>query len=174
MWIALFSQTGKEIADICARNCWYNVPDVILTNRDNSHVWPTGIKPFIQVMSHEKICEYLLSCRNCIITLHGYLRILPQEVCKTDNLIYNSHPGDIISFPELKGKDPQQKALDLKLDHTGVVIHEVTSNVDSGKIVLYYRHELAGFNYNIETLTNDLRQKSVSLWGTLLRNKGVF
>src|SRR5574343_640449 len=69
-----------------------------------------------------------------IIILSGYLRVLPPELCSMFE-IYNAHPGDIVQHPELKGLDPQKKAIELRLTTTGVVIHEVTLEIDSGKII---------------------------------------
>ena len=43
-----------------------------------------------------------------LITLHGYLRIIPENICKQCKHIYNGHPGLINMYPELKGKDPQE------------------------------------------------------------------
>ena len=41
----------------------------------------------------------------------------PGEVCEKRN-IYNGHPGLITQYPQLKGKDPQQKAIDLGLEYS--------------------------------------------------------
>ena len=45
---------------------------------------------------------------NTLITLNGWLRIVPPDKCAKYN-IYNGHPGLITKYPELKGKDPQQR-----------------------------------------------------------------
>lgn len=67
--------------------------------------------------------------------LMGWMRILPSEVC-SELEILNCHPGLITKYPLLKGKDPQRRALELGLSFTGVVIHRVSPEVDSGEILL--------------------------------------
>jgi folate-dependent phosphoribosylglycinamide formyltransferase PurN len=46
---------------------------------------------------------------DAIVTLHGWLRVIPAYVCERSR-IYNGHPGLITKYPELKGKDPQVRA----------------------------------------------------------------
>ena len=73
-----------------------------------------------------------------MVTLHGFLRILPPEICARYR-IYNGHPGLITLFPELKGKDPQAKVwwrhADTPYRTHGHVIHEVVPEVDAGKVI---------------------------------------
>ena len=75
---------------------------------------------------------------NAIVTLHGWLRIVPPYVCERSK-IYNGHPGLITKYPELKGKDPQEKAFKLKHKTIGCVLHKVSAGVDEGKIVMEER-----------------------------------
>ena len=69
-----------------------------------------------------------------IITLHGWLRIMPPSICENFE-IYNGHPGLITKYPELKGKDPQHKVIFGDYDTMGCVLHEVNSGVDEGKVL---------------------------------------
>lgn len=164
MWIALFSQTGKEIADISEAMDW-NYPDRILTDRNNSHVWDERIDHRVEMMKHEDICEILNRTEaQDIVTLHGYLRILSPGALRGWGKFFNGHPGDIISYPQLKGKDPQKKAFEQKLPHTGVVIHKVTNELDGGPIYSYNRLDLAGKYYELPELIKDLRELSVHTW----------
>ena len=71
---------------------------------------------------------------NPIITLHGWLRIMPPEICNRYE-IYNGHPGLITKYPELKGKDPQMRAWEGDYEFCGSVLHRVTEGVDEGEII---------------------------------------
>lgn len=70
-----------------------------------------------------------------LIVLTGFMRILSPSFLKENVLAINIHPGLISKYPELKGKDPQKKALELGLPTTGNTIHVVTEEIDSGEIL---------------------------------------
>ena len=74
--------------------------------------------------------------KNTLVTLHGWLNIIPEEICN-EYTIYNGHPGMITFYPELKGKDPVERAWE-KIDtyhFVGSVVHKVVPEVDSGSIL---------------------------------------
>tara|TARA_R110000851_G_scaffold30132_3_gene82345 strand:+ start:343 stop:708 length:366 start_codon:yes stop_codon:yes gene_type:complete len=120
-------------------------------------------------MSHVDVVKALsILPKNTLVTLHGYLRLIPES--GISNNMYNVHPGDIVKYPELKGIHPQAKALELKLPSTGVVIHQVTSEVDSGKIVSSAEYSINN-NETELTLINNLRDLSIDLWCEFLRGK---
>ena len=152
-WVAFFSQTGSEIVNICkAIDQW---PDLIVTNKqdnETTHVelikrlrqrdtklitlpeWPEEIDYLkaadrlgFSILREEWMDEVL-------ITLHGYLRILPPDFTKSST-IYNGHPGLITKHPELKGMDPQKKAWAENHIRIGCVIHKVIPELDSGEVV---------------------------------------
>lgn len=166
-WIALFSNSGNEIAEISKRLGWF--PDRIICDKKRTE-WNPYIKDKVELVSHDKIVS-LLSVRaplKSLVTLHGYLRILPAYAILP--YTYNVHPGDIITYPELKGIHPQKKALELKLPHTGVVIHEVTPEVDAGEIVSYNKYTLSD-NETEESLINNLRDISIEMWVNFIKSK---
>lgn len=158
----MFSQSGTEIAEICKRlNRW---PDrIYTTNKNLASINVDLHAQSVKVMSHDQIVHELKNTTFAdgdFITLHGYLRILPELPVKA----YNGHPGDIVTYPELKGKDPQQKALDLKLPQTGCIIHEVTQELDSGTIVAQSGAYSIEENETIDSLVANLRKISIDLW----------
>ena len=172
-WIAFFSQTGSEIVEVSKLlGRW---PDCIVTNERPEHL--RKIHPALEnkhlVFVENKPTEEELSMvigqyGNPLVTLHGWLRVMPPYICNRFE-IYNGHPGLITKYPELKGKDPQQKAFDLGLEYSGCVIHKVTEGVDEGKILLerkVYIKEL-----EIRELFTILHSISVSLWVEFLKNK---
>lgn len=166
-WVALFSQTGSELLQVC--QALNRVPDIVIHNN------PLGfVNDILQNYLTERgtaivLCEskpntqfYLdIIPSDSIVTLHGWLRIIPPQVC-SERVIFNGHPGLIIKYPELKGKDPQAKAFDLGLSESGCVIHRVTAEVDAGEILLHRTVSLIGLS--LDEVYNVLHDTSVSLW----------
>ena len=171
MWIALFSQTGSEIYNISQRI--HKRPKYIMTNNADRESWHPGLEDLGSIIitgKHAMLMDMLMGMRNSpFITLHGYLRILPEEVVEEHEVI-NGHPGDIVKYPELKGKDPQQKAIDLGLPSTGVVLHKAVAEVDAGEILKRAERDiLAGTT--TEQLILDLKSLQLDLWCELLRER---
>ena len=115
-WVALFSQTGSEICQVSEKLGRY--PDLIISNatdfiKINDDL--IGKAPMIFTEKKPTVEEYLQYIpEDALVTMHGWLRIVPSEVCEKRN-IYNGHPGLITKYPELKCKDRQLKAYKLEL-----------------------------------------------------------
>ena len=170
-WTAFFSQTGSELCAIStALSRW---PDVICTNKSieeidsiSSKLLDNCFSKILFLPKKPAISEYTTALRDSrkqksIITLHGYLRIIPAAVCEP-NSIYNGHPGDILNHPELKGFNPQEKAFKLKIKRSGSVIHTVTPGVDEGPIVA-----IKSCNIDLKSLNKTyeiLHTNSTKLW----------
>ena len=101
-----------------------------------------------------------------VCTLHGWLKIVPSEICKEYD-IYNGHPGDVIKYPQLKGKDPQKKAFDLGLKTSGCIIHRVTPVVDDGPIEMYDQVSIEDCKSELEVI-NRLKECSLNQWTTFI------
>jgi len=187
-WIAMFSQTGTEIADICKSWTYKRgtfiepcKPDYIVTNNVNVESWHKVLRDYYEDHSDRFIVSQDIELINesvrafnpltSLITLNGYLRILPDDITKKFE-IYNVHPGDIKKYPELIGIHPQQKALDLQLKTTGVIIHRVTDQLDQGEIVSRETYDIKN-GTDINTLVDDLRGISVEMWTNLLTDLNV-
>jgi len=173
-WIVFFSQTGNEIVEIIKN--LNTEPDSIITNRENiehleiSKLFSNKIiqipnypkeKNYYEVFQSLNICQ-----RKSIITLHGFLRIIPNNICNNYNIV-NLHPGLINKYPELKGIHPQKKATYLKHPIIGCVIHKVTPDIDSGEILLY-ASEKSG--YSLSDNLKILKRLSLNLWLKYLLN----
>lgn len=140
IWIALFSQSGTELREI--ENSLGISPTIVMSNSKiyNSTSW--NYKSTFWKKGHDEIVHWLNNSytenilSRVIITLHGYLRILPPEVCNRYE-IYNGHPALISHYPELKGKDPQIRTWqnNSKYPIIGSVVHRVVPEVDAGEIV---------------------------------------
>ena len=170
-WIAFFSQTGSEIVEVSKLlGRW---PDMIITNErpehlrkihpalENKHVIFVDNKP-----SEEELFPLLAQYDNALITLHGWLRIMPPDICNRFE-IYNGHPGLITEYPELKGKDPQKKAWDLNLPTSGCIIHRVTEELDGGTIMR--SKEISIRNLDMNTMFEKLHDISIQQWASFLK-----
>jgi len=169
MWIALFSNSGNELAAIIDE--LGKKPDLICCDKMRTD-WHPLIKEDTWLASHNAIMELLdyrsASNPDILVTLHGYLRLIPSNaICEN---MYNVHPGDIVKYPELKGIHPQAKALELGLSSTGVVIHQVVPEVDSGEIVSSAEYIIKNEDTKLD-LINNLRDLSIDLWCDFLRDK---
>jgi len=166
MWIALFSNSGSEIAAIVKK--LGKKPDIIYCDKRRVD-WHDDIKNETFLSNHNNIVKMLSIVPNkVLVTLHGYLRLIPEHaICKQ---MYNVHPGDIVKHPELKGIHPQAKALELGLSSTGVVIHRVIPEMDSGEIVSSAEYTIKDGETETD-LINNLRDLSINLWCDFLRDK---
>ncbi len=166
-WITFFSQTGSEIVNLTESLCI--VPDVIITNKlsisdlkiytlFSTKIYQLPKKPTLE--DYIELFTYLnLEPNNSLITLHGYLHIIPAQLCHFN--IYNLHPGLITLYPELKGIHPQKKAIILEHLYVGCVLHKVIEVVDSGEIIM------SSYKKNTFVLKSNeqlLRNISLQLW----------
>lgn len=176
-WIVFFSQSGSEIANLIGmlKRC----PRYILTNKTREECEDLDLYKmlgdrFIFLPKNPTVEDYTgvieslnITKENSIITLHGYLRILPEEICGLE--IYNLHPGLITKYPELKGKDPQKKAFKYDYDEIGCVIHKVIPEVDSGEILA--EESMFRFAPGEDHVFTVLSMIAGSMWFNFLKDK---
>ena len=153
-WVALFSQSGSELKEIC--EMLGGLPIMVMTNNFNKEDWHDNM-PIAHMRKHDVIMDSLREIEPSIITLHGYLRIIPADICERHTII-NGHPGLITEYPELKGKDPQER-ITPEMEWIGSVVHEVTEEVDAGKVLTVAKMKNPGGNYY-----NTLKQTSLIAW----------
>lgn len=170
-WVALFSQTGSEIVAVSQRLRRY--PDVCISNRFDLYGISKTLVNSMDITLCSKtpsVAEYthlIGDSEDTIVTLNGWLRIVPFGVCSVYEM-YNGHPGLITKY-DLKGKDPQQKAIDMRLETSGCVIHKVVPEIDSGEIVS--SREVSIENLLREEVFSTLHKTSVDLWVEFLKGK---
>ena len=171
-WVAFFSQTGAEIADIAeSLDRW---PDVIITNKRPDHLRTIdsrleGKVTFVPNRpSKDDYFKITKSLRHPIMTLHGWLRVVPAEFIERYNhSIFNGHPGLITKYPELKGKDPQVRTFEGKYPVAGAVIHKVVAGVDEGKVIM--EEKFNAINLSLDELFRILRDRSLFMWTNFLK-----
>lgn len=173
-WIAFFSQTGSEISTIIKKTGKH--PFAVITTNKDFIPSPANEKNIrekfefenifiidrnIEEIKYESLLKNLNVSREDLITLHGYLRIIPASICNYYS-IYNLHPGLITKYPILKGKDPQQKAFNLGLKESGVIIHKVIPEVDSGPVVIEERISIE--DLTLEEVYEQLHLLATNAW----------
>jgi folate-dependent phosphoribosylglycinamide formyltransferase PurN len=169
-WIAFFSQSGKEIYDLSQELS--RCPNLIVTNRRPDHlrtIHPRLAQKIVYVdnkPTEEELLDLLKKYRNPIITLHGWLRVMPESICNSYK-IYNGHPGLITKYEHLKGKDPQIRAYNEKLPIAGAVLHKVTPGVDEGEVLLWDSFPTEGLT--LDDFFLKLRERSLRMWVDFLK-----
>ena len=179
-WAALFSQTGSEICNLSEKLGRY--PDLVISdNTDENKIVDSRIelnckkllwRKYKGLTKEEKLNYYKSHLTGFdIITLHGWLNIVPVEICN-EFKIYNGHPGLINYYPELKGKDPQVRAWDNINNYRfiGSVIHRVTPGVDEGPIACYIKTS-ATCCIGLDSTFGILKQTSLDSWVDIFNNK---
>jgi folate-dependent phosphoribosylglycinamide formyltransferase PurN len=183
-WICCFSQTGSEIYNIS--NALARYPDAIITNKQDISQINCDLINLIkfreqklnttilyQLPQKPELSDYMAILDKFVdpvITLHGYLRIIPKEICDKYE-IFNLHPGLINKYPILKGFNPQERAFTGGYKDAGCVIHKVTPGVDEGEIV-------ASGEINIEDLTlaqvyTELHDCAFNVWKNFLTEYNI-
>jgi len=171
-WICFFSQTGSEIVNIS--QSLGREPDLIVTNDRPDHLRKIneGIE-LCYVMPNkptlEDYQEVLSAYDNPLVTLHGWLRIVPEEIAN-EYEIYNGHPGLITLYPDLKGKDPQMKAFEANYKTVGSVIHRVTAGVDEGPVIMERAFTFERLPM-LSTIYEVLHNISTELWLKFFRER---
>lgn len=193
IWIAFFSQSGKEIVDLSEQ--LKRSPNAIITNKKdlegiNDELLEKYFDKLIFIPNKPTVEEYRTAIikavqdattplydvlNNVIITLHGYLRVIPKEICELPvKGFYNGHPGLITMYPELKGFNPQDKVIAniTKYEWIGSVVHEVTPDVDEGRIICNVRSSilfLKSYEDNSKYIYEQLRKCSLRCWYFVLK-----
>ena len=176
-WIAFFSQTGSEIVELS--KVLNRKPDLIVTNNFEEKIkFNPGVRELdVTILStkHDGIMNYfrhqnIYNPSNILITLHGYLRILAPDICDKYE-IYNGHPAAINLYPELKGKDPQEKVWQNLSNYPiiGSVVHRCTAELDAGELAMV--HNKANIATTKDELYNNLRLCSMIAWEKFMKGK---
>lgn len=117
---------GKDVEITCI--C--NVEDAFMLERAKKLEIENIFLPFKDNL------EYFTQNKFDLIVLAGYMKILPDKVLEQMGMVINIHPS---LLPAFKGSTNAIKDAFLSgVKVSGVTIHEVTSDVDGGKIIAQY------------------------------------
>lgn len=182
-WYSLFSHTGSETKKLhLAGVSPVPLEAAITDNWDyNGDLATLGTRLY-RISSREDINWMLMQPHiiqdNSLITLNGYMGIVPAKVlqnlhergCK----VYNIHPAPIQFYPELRGKDPQERMYEgiqkREYNYIGVVIHEVDAGVDTGKIV-HWVLQLADPYMTKDELYERLHELGTQAWESFFKER---
>ena len=176
-WGVLISQTGSEVVAISEK--LGILPSLIVTNNitkispRNMEIFGENNIEIVTIPRRPNIVNYLRSRINLkeLITLHGYLRILPEELFPyLKGKIYNGHPALITEYPELKGFNKQEDIAgnQEKYPKCGSVIHECIPELDAGPVIV----AKAVFNTanTVDEAYALLRETSLRSWEIFFEN----
>lgn len=172
-WYGLFSHTGQEL------ECLERLLNRKVTKAVTNNLTYQGTLDCERIAKASDINSWLIQnvAPGSVVTLNGYMRILPREVLqhfeKHQVCALNIHPAPIKSYPELKGKDPQERLYqgvrEGKYTCVGVVIHVVDEGVDTGTILLEHTYPVTR-NTSQATIDMLLRTAGICAWAKILRS----
>ena len=182
MWYGLFSHTGSELEKLIESDA-VDIPlyAAITDNIDYVGNLPNLCKCY-KLYSRGDVNWMLKQNHmvedNSLITLNGYMGIVPSDVLRNLRLrgckVYNIHPAPIQLYPELRGKDPQERMYEgiqkREYNYIGVVIHEVDEGVDTGKIV-HWILQMADHGMTKDELYERLHELGTQAWESFFRER---
>jgi phosphoribosylamine---glycine ligase len=112
---------GKNLEFVCVSD----KKDAFILERAKKYGIQNYYVPFSQTY------EFLKNQHFDLAVLAGYMRVLPKEVIELGRFI-NIHPS---LLPAYKGKDVIKRAYEANEKVTGVTVHNVNEEVDSGEII---------------------------------------
>lgn len=179
-WYGLFSHTGKELETLSKSN---EVPLKLAAAFTNNMSYDGNIHSLVYKLNtfeavNRRLMNPFIVYDDSLLTLHGYMGIVPAEVLtvlkKRGCKVYNIHPAPIQLYPELRGKDPQERMYEgiqnREYNFIGVVIHEVNEGVDTGKIV-HWVLQLADPSMTKEELYQQLHDLGTQAWESFFRER---
>lgn len=153
---------------------FYGLSPLLITDNPKSPISEEGLLiPYTKKEEHEaSLLRILFEHKIDWIFLAGYMRVLSPKFISTfsnwhagNNQILNIHPS---LLPKYKGKDAYKQAWESNDTHTGVSVHYVTPELDSGDILIQIpfliRREL-----DLDTFINESKKIENDLYMQVLR-----
>lgn len=175
-WVVFFSMSGSEIYNISKK--LNRVPDIIITNKPkdkileiNPKLFDECLDKFVWLSKKPTIEEYKQAIpQGALVTLHGWLRIIPPEICDIYE-IYNLHPAPIHleGYEKYRGKDPQVRIFEDKAKYSGNVIHKCIAELDAGEILAKNQFDVSGFD--LDMVFKLTHAKATELWSSFLESR---
>lgn len=139
--------------------CISNIQDAFILKRAKR----LGVKE--HYVPFDETYDFLAKQKFDLFVLAGYMRILPSEVLKLGTFI-NIHPS---LLPKYKGKEAIKRAFEDKEEYTGVTIHYVTDELDSGPIIEQERIVIPP-SITLEELTNTVHSIEHKLYSKVIKD----
>lgn len=119
---------------------WFKNKDVEITcisDVEDAYILKRAEKLKIkhQFLSPENNLDYFKQNKYDLVALAGYMQILQEKVLAEIGKIINIHPS---LLPAFKGKDAIKQAFLAGVKISGITIHYVDKEIDSGKIIAQY------------------------------------
>lgn len=175
-WVVFFSMSGSEIYNISKK--LNRVPDIIITNKAkneildiNPDLFDEYLERFVWLPKKPTVEDYKQAIpEGALVTLHGWLRIIPPEICDMYE-IYNLHPAPIHleGYEKYRGKDPQVRIFEDKAKYSGNVIHKCIAELDAGEILAKNQFDVSGFD--LDMVFKLTHAKASELWSCFLRSR---
>lgn len=165
-WVVFYSRTGYGIIQLIRET--QLLPRAIVTTKRSEDITDEMYAlvkehqiPIVFMPQKPASANYTnILKKTDFITLHGWMRIIPEDVCvQYAGRIYNLHPGLVTKYPELKGKDPQDRTVSGKYNTCGCVIHEVIAGVDEGEVI-----DSCEIQCVPESIFSDLSDVALQMW----------
>lgn len=138
--VVLCSGNGSNFENIL-RSCWkhevvgmiHNTKDCYARIRANKFGIPSC---YIQHKDEDTLIDCINMVKPDLVVLAGYMRVLSEKVINSVPKIINIHPS---LLPKYKGLHAIERALESGDDATGVTVHYVSPELDSGDIIIQNR-----------------------------------
>jgi len=143
------SGTGSNLKNLIKFSKFKKSPitiDLVISNNKNAKGLKYASKNKIKKknfsfrntnIGEKKSLEILLKKKIRLICLAGFMKVLSKNfIKKFRGKIINIHPS---LLPKFKGLNTHKRALKNKENFSGCTVHYVSSNLDSGKIILQKR-----------------------------------
>ena len=138
--VVLCSGNGSNFENIL-RSCWkhevvgmiHNTKDCYARIRANKFGIPSC---YIQHKDEDTMIDCINMVKPDLVVLAGYMRVLSEKVINSVPKIINIHPS---LLPKYKCLHAIERALESGDDATGVTVHYVSPELDSGDIIIQNR-----------------------------------
>ncbi|MFC4892521.1 phosphoribosylglycinamide formyltransferase [Pseudofrancisella aestuarii] len=151
--------SNKKDAYILERAKSNNIENIFISAKDKTR------EEYDKIVANE-INKY----QPDLILLIGYMRILSKDFVNSfKNKILNIHPSLLPKHPGLMDLAVHQAVINAKDEETGCTIHEVTEEVDSGKIILQLKCKVDKSDC-AEELKEKVQELEKKAWIQVIKN----
>ena len=150
--------------------------EVILTNKEQAGIYSVANRlniPIVHVTDPQdasNILEMLQKKQVQVIALAGYMRLLPAEVVRAfDGRIINIHPSLLPDYggQGMYGNNVHMAVFNDKKPYTGITIHLVDEQYDSGKMLCQSRISIIDCN-SVENISEKVRKVEHEVYPLML------